>query len=286
MGIRLATRVQRQGEQRLKRAARRPSALLWFAVAIGLGVLVLWVSGYEPWVWWRAHEIAAAARVVPPRVAPRGPISVVQPTPLGTDSSVSAVPLALHLTGTRLGRNSREGYANIGVNVLSPQTYRAGAVLANGARLEEIYADYVVLERDHRHTSLYIEGHASPEAADPAATSLLTVGGATPVPAAVANSRDRLTQSIRIAPVFDGDHFQALVLYPPEHGEVFVQLGLQPGDRLTAIDGVRLKDAKGAVAEIRRLSEGAWLNATIERGGRAQTVLLNGSLLKSPGTRN
>jgi type II secretion system protein C len=194
--------------------------------------------------------------------------------------------LALHLTGTRLGRNNREGYADIGVNVLSPQTYRAGAVLANGARLDEIYADHVVLERDHRHTSLYIEGHTSSVTTDPAVTSMLTVGGTTSTPAAVANSRDRLTQSIRIAPVFDGDHFQALVLYPPEHGEVFAQLGLQPGDRLTAVDGVRLKDAKEAIAEFRRLSEGAWLNATIERGGRAQTVLLDGSLLKSLGTRN
>jgi general secretion pathway protein C len=254
-------------------------------VATGLGLVVLWVSGYEPWAWWESHKIEAAARAVPPRAAPTGPISVVQPTPQGTDSSVSKVPLALHLTATRLGRNSREGYADIGVNVLSPQTYKAGAVLANGARLEEIYTDHVVLERDQRHTSLYIEGHAVPAGAETAAArSILTVGGTAQVQAAVADGRDTLTQFIRIAPVFEGDRFQALVLYPPDHGGVFAQLGLLPGDRLTAIDGVRLKDAKEAVAEFRRLSEGAWLNTTIERGGHAQTLLLDGSLLKSPGT--
>lgn len=276
--------MQGQGEQKPKRAARRPNGGLWLAMATGLGVVVLWVSGYEPWAWLESHKIEAAARAIPPRAAPTGPISVVQPTPQGTDSSVSPRPLALHLTATRLGRNSREGYADIGVNVLSPQTYKAGAVLANGARLEEIYADHVVLERDQRHTPLYIDGRAAPAVADPTVSSMLTVGGVSPVPAAVADSRDALTQVMRIAPAFDGDRFQALVLYPAAQSDAFTRLGLEPGDRLVAINGIALKDSKTAIAELRQFSDGASLSVTIERGGKRQYLSLDGAAVRQAGS--
>lgn len=276
--------MQGQGEHKPKRAAGRPNGWLWLAVAAGSGAVVLWLSGFETWARWKSHESAVMARAVPTRAAPTGPISVVQPTPQGTDSSVSPVPLALHLTATRLGRNNREGYADIGVNVLSPQTYAAGAVLANGALLEEIYADYVVLERDHRHTPLYIEGHAAPAGADPTVSSMLTVGGATPVPAAVADSRDALTQVMRIAPVFDGDRFQALVLYPAAQSDAFTRLGLEPGDRLVAIDGIALKDSRTAIAELRQVSDGASLSVTIERGGKRQSLSLDGAAVRQAGS--
>ena len=185
-------------------ARRAPHRLLILALGLGAGVLILWAAGFEPWAWWKAHELSVAAKAAPPQSAPRGPISIVQPTPVGTDSSVSKVPLALHLTATRLGRNSREGYADIGVNVLSPQTYKAGALLANGVRLEEIYTDYVVLTRDGQATRLYVEGRVQPASATPMVASMLTVGGTTPIPAARADSREALTEAVRVAPVVEG----------------------------------------------------------------------------------
>jgi len=285
VGIGLSSPEKERGEREVRRVARWPVAVLWLVLAVGFGILVLWVAGFEPLQWWRAHQQAAIAKAVPPRHAPTGPISIVQPTPLGTDSSISKVPLPLHLTATRVGRNSREGYADIGVNVLSPQTYKAGAILANGARLEEIYSDSVVLERDHYRARLYIEGRASPAGAGPTMSALLTVGGTMPNPAAVADSRDTLTEFVRIAPVFEGDHFRALELYPSAHSDVFGRLGLKPGDRVTAIDGVALKNSKEAIGELRRLSEGASVNVTIERGGKPQMLSLDGFLFRAGGSR-
>ena len=274
-----------RGEKKAGRVARWPIGGIWLALAIGFGVVALWVSGFEPLLWWQVHEEATAAKVNPPRRAPSGPISIVQPTPLGTDSSISKVPLALHLTATRLGRNSREGYADIGVNVLSPQTYKAGAILANGARLEEIHSDFVVLQRDAQRSRLYVEGHAPQANGAPMPASLLTVGGTKPIPAAAADSRDTLTEFVRVSPVFEGDHFHALVLYPSSQSDVFARLGLKPGDRVTAIDGVALTSSKEAIGELRRLTEGGSLNVTIERGGKSQTLSLDGSLVKSGATR-
>jgi PDZ domain len=262
---------------------RRRYGALILAVACAVALCALWLTGFSPARWWAnriAEQQAGAAKRTPAHPTD-GAISVLKPEPVGTDSSVSKVPLLLILTSTRLGRNSREGYADIGVNALLPQTYKAGAILANGARLEEIYSDYVVLAREAFRTRLYVLAHALPAGDQPLVASLLTVGGATPVPPAVADSRDTLTEVVRIAPLFDGDHVRALELYPSTHSTLFERLGLEPGDQVIAIDGAALKDSKEAIEELRRLTAGASLNVTIKRGGRQQTLSLDGSLLVS-----
>jgi len=264
-------------------AKRRRYGALSLAVAAGIALGAFCLTGFSFAQWWAnritERQASAARRTLAP--ASHDAVSVVKPEPVGTDSSVSKVPLPLILTGTRLGRNSREGYADIGVDARSPQTYRAGAILANDARLEEIYPDYVVLAREALRTRLYLLGHASPPGAQPLAASLLTVGGTPPVPPAVADSRDSLTEVVRIAPLFDGDRVRALELYPSAHSDLFERLGLEPGDRVIAIDGAALKGSRDAIEELRRLTAGASLTVTIERGGRQQILSLDGSLLIS-----
>jgi len=256
-------------------------------VAGTTALCALWVAGYSPVEWWknRFTEQQASESMRTPPAPNRGTVSVVQPQPLGTDASASEVPLPLILTATRPGRNTREGYADIGVNALSPQTYKAGAILANGAHVEEIYSDYVVLAREGLRTRLYVLGHAPPAGAQSTVVSLVTVGGTAPIRPAVADSTDTLSEFLRVSPVFEGDRFRALELYPSAEPNVFVRLGLEPGDRVTAVDGVVPKDSKEAIEELRRLSEGASLSVTIERGGKSQTLSLDGSLLRSGGTR-
>ena len=278
------------------RVAARPNAPVKrrrFGAAVLLAALLITVAGlwvdrflpFERWAHGLLHPAPAQTEAVP-RVVNTGAINVVQPQPLGTDSSVSRVPLPLVLTGTRRGRNVREGYADIGVNALSPQTYRAGALLANGARLEEIYSDYVVLARDSHHARLYVTGRAVPADAPPPYLPLLTVGGATQtVKAAVADSHDRLTEIIRVSPVYEGDTLQALEVYGSGSSDTFARLGLEPGDRVTAIEGASLKNPGEAIAQLRRLVEGASLTVTVERGGKRQTLSLDGSVAKSRGTR-
>src|SRR2546429_388360 len=92
---------------------------------------------YEELLSWLqpAPQSAPAPRPVARRGPIGPPVSVTPMRPEGNDSSVSAVPQPLILVRTQRGRNSREGFAQIGVRTHSPQTYIAGALLANGARL-------------------------------------------------------------------------------------------------------------------------------------------------------
>lgn len=107
-------------------AARWPIGMLWLAVALGLWILVLRPAGLDPVAWWPPHVQLTVARADPHDRTPIVSIRTAPPTPDGTGSSVSKAPLTLHLTATRLGRNSLEGYADIGVNASLTQTYKAG----------------------------------------------------------------------------------------------------------------------------------------------------------------
>lgn len=250
-------------------------------VAAVVGLLAFYVAEFDPWDWWAGHERAAnadSAAHAAARRLPQGPVGVVQPRPEGTDSSVSPVARRLILTATYPGRNSREGTADIGVDARSPQTYRARARLANGARLEEIFTDHVVLERAGLRTRLYVQGR-EPGDAPPPLPALAMVGGAPARLVATANSSDPLTDEIRIAPVFEGDAVRALEVYANARSSVFAALGLEEGDRITAIDGLAVEDAAAAIASLRRLTEGAALTVRVERGGSAITLALDGAIV-------
>lgn len=270
-------------------AALRPNGhgqWVWRALVIGLAAmvawLVLWIAGYEPLQWWRVHEAAAAARAAEhPKASPVGPIVVVQPTPTGTDSSVSAAPLALHLTATRLGRNSLEGYADIGVDRNSPQTYRAGSLLANGTRLSEIYKDHVVLKRGDRSARLYLEGQAQPDGALlTKAGSLLSVGGITATAVAPANSYDPLTEVMRVTPVYEGDTFEGIQIYPATASAGFRSLGLEPGDRIVSIEGAAMRDPAAAINALRDALSGQAIAVVVRRGKETLSLSIDGSALR------
>lgn len=192
-----------------------------FACAVALGAF--YVAELDPWGWWSAHERAARAEAelrAAQRPRPPSPSGMAQPRPEGTDSSVSPTPRRLILTATRPGRNAREGYADLGVDERSPQTYRAGARLANGAQLTEVYADHVVLEREGVSTSLYRRGHEPAGSAEPLAT-LASVGGTAPPITAHADSHDALTEDIRVTPVYAGETLKGLEVHANTRSPVF-----------------------------------------------------------------
>jgi general secretion pathway protein C len=198
--------------------------------------------------------------------------------PEGNDSSVSPTPLPLILVRTQRGRNSREGFAQIGVNARSPQTYSAGALLANGARLTEIYDHYVVLERDGRIAHLYLQGEAQPDARS--ARALLTVGGTPGVASVVTNSRNELTDYLRPSPVFVGGELHGYALYPGRKATPFAQLGLQSGDVLTRINSTAVSNSPDSLAALQTLIDGEALTVEVERQGVTQPLSLDGSVFK------
>jgi hypothetical protein len=257
------------------------------AVAPVLMALAVFFSFYTNPEWYKQlrHWMAPAPR--PPAAAkhqnagPVGPpVTVTPPRPQGNDSSVSPAARSLILVRTQPGQNSREGLAQIGVNALSPQTYTAGALLVNGARLTEIYANYVVLVRSGSSARLYLQGEQYPLPPKEQDDSLLVVGGTTPGRPAPVTSQEPLTTYVRPSPVFDGTQLHGYALYPGQNSGAFSEMGLQSGDVVTRINGVAAS-ASGSLAMLHTLVDGAALTVEVERGGAPQQLSIDGSILKN-----
>lgn len=195
----------------------------------------------------------------------------------GTDSSMSTRPLLLRLMATAPGRHAEEGTAKLGVSEQNPQTYSAGAVLANGARLAAIYADRVILERDGESVTLHLEGEGeSPGAAQ---RELLSVGASQELAAARPTTRSVLTDYLRPSPVFDGETLVGYQVFPGRSSGVFSQMGLQSGDVITGFDGAPLVDGEQAMLLFQYIAEGGVALASVSRKNTRLTLSLDGALI-------
>jgi hypothetical protein len=270
--------------QPLATSRTRRLVFRWLATGIAALIFVISVDSSDPrWYEQLAEWLQRTPGPAPIKSAsasrpPGPPISVTPMRPEGTDSSVSATPLPLILVRTQRGRNNREGFAQIGVRARSPQTYMAGALLANGARLTEIYEHFVVLEHQGRTVRLYLNGET--QAGSGAVSESLTVGGTPHKPIPTDKSDERLTTYLRPSPVFAGDQLQGLALYPGRHSGPFSDLGLQPGDVLMRINGSPIADVATTFASLRTLMHGDVLSIDIERQGVSQSLSLHGAIIK------
>lgn len=264
--------------RRIKRLLGRIAVLVVAALPVVLALTYPGSGWFEQLRSWTQRSPRTAVRERP-RPGPVGaPITVTPERPLGNDSSVSPVPLRLILARTQPGRNNSEGFAQIGVNARTPQTYRGGAILANGARLSEIHTNYIILRRDGRSVRLDLAGHGGAVSAEPA-RDILTVGGGNPESPAHGNSKDPFTDYLRPSPVFLGSQLHGLVLYAGRYQDPFFKFGLEPGDVLTQINGVPIGNASEALASLHSLLRGAALTVDIERQGVSQTLSLDGAIL-------
>lgn len=196
----------------------------------------------------------------------------------GNELPTSNTPLPLNLTGTMPGRNPQEGRALIGVNKNNPQTYQAGALLENGARIAAIYADHVVLEKNGRSVELYLESSGRHTDAK-GLQDILTAGGPEATIAVTPALHEVLTDYIRPSPVFDGELMRGYQVYAGQRSAVFSQLGLQNGDIIISINSVPLNEPQSAIAYLQQIAQGDSATATVERDGELKTLLLNGLLI-------
>jgi general secretion pathway protein C len=265
---------------------RRYRAIHWLSAlgAAVLGMVALWSAHPSLPDWWRsarkshADETQASGREssASSRGTPLVAASDRLATTAGTDSTVSGRPLPLYLISTSPGRNAHDGTAQIGTSIANPQTYSAGTLLANGARIVEIHREHVVLSDGKRSAQLNIY---VPNTQARSADALLQMGASQQPESVVATTREPITDFFRPTPLYDGELLRGYEVYPGRETGVFTQLGLQQGDVIVAVDDVALADPSNTMAIFARLLEGAALTATIQRGGRTDRIVLDGAVI-------
>jgi hypothetical protein len=265
-----------------KQPAKRRSWAIRLVNVIGaviVTLVIMWQTGLTSRQWWDWAKTPKPAPIaLAPVQPPTNAIGIAPPTPKGNDTSGSPIPLQLILVQTHPGMNVHEGTAQMGTVRESPQTYQAGALLENGARVAEIHTDYVLLQKGTRSVRLYLDN--TPAAQKATGNALAMVGPIPGLPPPTkAPSREVVTDYIRPSPLYDGEALLGYQVYPGAKSAPFMQMGLRAGDVIVAIDSMPLTDPAAAWDMFRQLADGSIHGASIKRSGQVQELSLDGKYI-------
>ena len=194
----------------------------------------------------------------------------------GDAASAPTTNLNLILAGTLAESDPAQGWAIIGETAQAARVYATGATLPGGARLREVYADRVILERAGRLESLPL-----PRLAGAAATPVVYSQAPPPdslsqgVRELIARDPSVITDFIRPQPVFAGGQQKGYRVYPGRNRSQFAALGLMPGDLVVAVNGAMLDDPNRGLEMLHGLTAGSPVNLTVERNGQMQQVTVD-----------
>jgi len=202
----------------------------------------------------------------------------------GDAASAPTTNLRLTLAGTLAGADPAQGWAIIGESAQTARVYATGTTVPGGARLREVYADRVILERAGKLESLPL-----PRLAGGAATPISYAQGARIAPQSdslaesvrqlVAQDPSALSDFIRPQPVFAGGQQKGYRVYPGRNRTQFAALGLMPGDLVTAVNGAPLDDPNRGLDTLRGVNAGGPVILTVERNGQVQQVTVDTTAL-------
>lgn len=191
-------------------------------------------------------------------------------TPLATAGNAPPTTMSLVLTGViAVKGHPDDGQAIIGANVADAKVYTVGASIPGGAHLHAVYDDRVLLERNGGLETLMLpRTELDGVAYAPVA--------ATRTPLAQGNP-DVLAGLLRVQPVFTQGKLSGYRIFPggPRGTQAFTQLGLRPGDMITAINGTTLDDPGRALEILQTLSSSGSASVTVTRDGSPVEVNLN-----------
>lgn len=228
--------------------------------------------------WFRDKELNARAPT-PSQTQPAAFPAPPATKPPGLDATEAKAPIPLVLAAVQPGRNAREGIASIGTSKESAQMFPTGALLANGSRLAEVYADHVVLEQRAGRVALYLDGRDAQVLSSAAQASVrqgieqkvLYVGGPQSRPAEIkAAPENSLAAVVRTQPRFVEGRIAGLQLVEGSDPRLFGALGFKAGDLIIAIDGARVENARQAEDLLGALSSSGPVALTIDRDGHLE----------------
>ena len=175
-----------------------------------------------------------------------------------------------------------EGLAAIATGGGTPTTYHTGETIeGTGARLHSVIVNCAMLDPG----TGTLESLCFPTAEELAQQAGRPVSGpnqftraptrppqtiGTPPSAAVetmSSAAVQFNQHIQVRQAIEGENVIGFRLEPRNDSPVMSQLGLEPGDVLTEVNGVRLSDLRNTTAVVQALQESPQANVKIRRNG-------------------
>src|SRR5260221_7455339 len=187
------------------------------------------------------------------------------------DANAPQTTVQLLLSGVLAVPDPKRGLAIIGPTAAAGWLYRVGSALPGGVSLYAVYADRVLISRGGVIESLLLPKQLQPAPAVVAST------GQNPAQrlAALAQGNGALLGGlVRAQAVLAGGKLSGYRIFPGGRANLttFTQLGLRPGDLVTAINGTPLDDVNRGNEILQTLSSAASANLTVQRNGQSMDL--------------
>jgi general secretion pathway protein C len=273
-------------------AAWARSLPLW--VSAGLVLLLAWQAVQLTWTALGSRR-APASTAVAPMPQPQGPATAAVdvgrivnahlfgvPGASGSDetdpAAVAATQMNLVLAGTIAHADPQRGFAIVGESAATARVYAVGKTITGGTKLHSVYPDRVILDRGGKLEALILpkkfEGGGM-SAARPVAAAAPDPMVGQRLQNLAAQNPGAITEIIRPQPVFANGQQRGYRVYPGRNRQQFSQLGLMPGDLVTAINGTPLDDPARGMEILQSINSAAQVTVTVERNGQSTQVSIN-----------
>ncbi|MGH8283478.1 MAG: type II secretion system protein GspC [Gammaproteobacteria bacterium] len=179
----------------------------------------------------------------------------------------------------------KQSFAIIASNGVG-QVYATGAKLLGGAQIQSIYPDHVLLSLNGRLESLRLPKSSPASGAGynamlPNANPSVVFGRSLSADQNLNQLRnelvshpERLLDMMRAMPVMENGRLNGYRVFPVGNSNAFAKLGLQPGDVVTAVNGMPLDNPAQSMQILSKLKTSDQISITFMRNGQQQTKVL------------
>lgn len=261
-----------------------PRAATWvlaFALAVQAAVIVTNVAG-------SGHP----SKVAPAPIAPQSRSETVDVAaiagahlfgeapaaarPQADASTAQQTSLPLVLVGIIAADDPEDGLAILGESAAGAKVYAVGDNIPGGAKLHQVLADKVIIDRNGVLETLMLPRALQAGAAPPSTTALQTeVPIMDRMRKLIADDPGLMADIMRPQPVFAQGKQKGYRVYPGRNRQAFSRLGLRPGDLVMAINGTPLDDPARGAEIFRTLGSSSEAHITVMRSGQQQDLTLN-----------
>lgn len=263
-----------------------------FWLSIGLGVLIAWLLSQLTWMLLPRPQSPAPIYKTQTAAAPVFNADALADMHLfGTanvNNAVNAPETTLNLTLRGIvaaNPDMQQSLAIIASNGTG-QMYAVGAQLPGGAIIQSIYPDRVLLSLNGHMQTLRLPkangGSDSDISLLPPTTPGVVYGSTLPPVENLNQLRnelvshpERLLDMMRAMPVMQDGKLSGYRVYPVGNSDAFGKLGLQPGDIVTAVNGIPLDNPAQSLQVLNNIRASEQVSITFTRNGQQQTKILS-----------